>query len=213
MRTWKQAASAPAVWYDADMPHEVSGSSFWNARYDAKEDGWELGAPAPPLARLLKESPPAAGRAAVPGCGRGHDVGLLARHGFDAVGFDFSDRAIAEAARLGHRVMKRDVFALAGEFAAAFDVVWEYTCFCAIDPARRIDYVQVLASILKPGGELLALFYPLKRTESGPPFGVERDEVERLLSARFRIEHAAAPADSIDRRQGYELLVRARRTR
>ncbi len=208
------------------MGHAVDGSSFWNARYDSREDGWELGAPAPPLARLLKESPPPPGRAAVPGCGRGHDVGLLARHGFDAVGFDFSDRAIAEAARLGHRVLQRDVFALAGEFADAFDVVWEYTCFCAIDPSRRPDYVEVLASILKPGGELLALFYPLKKTESGrssapksgatedgPPFGVERDEVERLLGARFRIEQASAPADSIDRRKGYELLVRARRTR
>ena len=36
----------------------------------------------------------------MPGCGRGHDVRYLARHGHAAVGFDFSPAAIAEARAL-----------------------------------------------------------------------------------------------------------------
>ncbi len=205
------------------MSHEVDGASFWDGLYGSGGDGWELGAPAPPLARLLREAPPTGSRVAVPGCGRAHDVALFTTHGFEATGFDFSDRAVAAAVKLGRRVLKRDIFALGAEFPAAFDVAWEYTCFCAIDPARRADYVEVLSRIVKPGGELIALLYPLGKeglpcvapppgAKQGPPFPVKRDEVERLLATHFRIESAEIPVDSIERRQGHELLVRARRT-
>jgi len=195
------------------MPHEANAAAFWNARYEKGEDGWELGAPAPPLARILRETPPPRGRVAVPGCGRGHDVALWEKHGYDAVGFDFSERAVAQATRAGRRVLPRDVFVLGQEFPRGFDLVWEYTCFCAIDPTRRREYVDVLARILRKGGELLALFYPLKEAGGGPPFPVDRSEIESLLGRHFRIESAECPSDSVERRRGLELLVRARRRR
>ena len=193
------------------MPHDVEGAPFWNDRYLRGEDGWELGTPAPPLARILKDSPPSVGRAAVPGCGRGHDVAAFLQHGFDAVGFDFSDRAVAEAARLGRPVLQRDIFSLDREFSKSFDVVWEYTCYCAIHPSRRRDYIAILAEILKPGGLLIGLFYPLKPGTEGPPFPVDRSELETLLVPDFHIESAAIPQDSVDRRKGLELLLHARR--
>ena len=58
---------------------DVDRPDFWDGKYDRKEDGWELGVPAPPLVRLLRESPPAQGRVAVPGCGRGHELLVRAR--------------------------------------------------------------------------------------------------------------------------------------
>jgi len=124
----------------------VSSPGFWEALYAGGEDGWELGGPAPPLAAWLaagsRFGPGAAGRparVAVPGCGRGHDARLLARHGHQVSGFDFAEPAVAEARALARAegvevaFEQRDVFTLARDHAGAFDAVWEYTCFCAID--------------------------------------------------------------------------------
>jgi hypothetical protein len=69
----------------------------------------------------------------------------------------------------------------------------------------------VLGEILRPGGELVALFYPVGEKAGGPPFAVKRDEIARVLEPRFEIASIEAPSDSIERRRGAELLVRARR--
>jgi SAM-dependent methyltransferase len=146
----------------------VSGPDFWQDLYAHGGDGWDLRQPAPALVHFLDTTPPPVGRVAVPGCGRGHDARLLAARGYDVVGFDFSEIAIAEARRLarversGARFELRDLFTLTREYAGAFDGVWEYTCFCAIDPARRTEYVRVVRSIVRPGGWLLACFYPVR---------------------------------------------------
>jgi SAM-dependent methyltransferase len=154
---------------------------------------------------------------AVPGCGRGHDARLLAQRGYHAVGFDFAEAAITEARALAAtegsaaRFERRDVFTLAADFAGAFDAVWEYTCFCAIDPARRAEYVEVMRAILKPGGTFLGCFYPLREGGDGPPFPVALAEVERLLAPGFRVQESRAPAASVERRRGLEWLLRATR--
>ena len=78
----------------------VSTPEFWTDLYARGGDGWELRQPAPALVEFVERTPPAPGRIAVPGCGRGHDVRYLARHGHAAVGFDFSPAAIAAARAL-----------------------------------------------------------------------------------------------------------------
>ena len=156
-------------------------------------------------------------RVAVPGAGRGHDARLLARRGHRVTAFDFSEAAVAEARRLAAAeavdltVERRDVFTLPRDHAGAFDAVWEYTCFCAIDPDRRDEYARVLHAILRPGGLLLACFFPLRDGTDGPPFPVSRDDIERVLAGRFTVLEAGPPARSVERRRGLEWLVLARR--
>ena len=41
-----------------------------------------------------------------------------------------------------------DIFDLSNVFTNHFDVVLEYTCFCAIDPYRRRDYLQMVHHIV-----------------------------------------------------------------
>jgi SAM-dependent methyltransferase len=160
---------------------------------------------------------PAPARVAVPGAGRGHDARLLARRGYRVTAFDFAEAAVAEARRLAAAeavelaVEPRDVFTLPHDHAGAFDGVWEYTCFCAIDPARRDEYASVLHAILRPGGLLLACFFPLRDGTDGPPFPVSREEIERVLAGRFTVLEAGPPPRSVERRHGLEWLVRARR--
>jgi SAM-dependent methyltransferase len=196
----------------------VSTPDFWDGLYATGGDGWELGAPAPPLVDFVERTPPPRGRVAVLGCGRGHDARFLAARGYEVVGFDFSTAAVtaarALAKREGVRVTfeQRDIFALGREAAHTFDGVWEYTCFCAIDPRRRDEYVRTVAGILRPGGWLLACFFPLRAMTAGPPFAVSRTEVRRRFAAPFRVARAEPPLRSARGRQGREWLVFARRT-
>jgi methyl halide transferase len=154
---------------------------------------------------------------AVPGAGRAHDARLLARRGYRVTAFDFAEAAVAEARRLAAAdgvdmtVEQRDVFTLGRDHREAFDGVWEYTCFCAIDPGRRAEYADVLHAILRPGGLLLACFYPLREGQDGPPFPVSRADIERVLAGRFPVVTEGAPARSVERRRGLEWLVLARR--
>jgi SAM-dependent methyltransferase len=191
----------------------VSASEFWADLYARGGDGWELGQPAPTLVEFLESTHLPSGRVAVPGCGRGHDVRYLVRRGYQAVGFDFAPAAIAEARarakaeRVRVEFEERDLFTLGRDYANAFDGVWEYTCFCAIDPARRAEYVRTMAAILRPGGWLLACFYPIRRRGGGPPFPVARSEVRRLFAGPFRLERALVPLRSVARRLGQEWMV------
>jgi hypothetical protein len=219
-------------------PHRppVSAAGFWDGLYAGGQDGWELGEPAPALVDWLDAGglfscggpdmapalpqPRTAGHRphiAVPGAGRGHDARLLARRGYRVTAFDFAEAAVAEARRLAAAeavdlaVEQRDVFTLARDYAGAFDGVWEYTCFCAIDPARRDEYARALHAILRPGGLLLACFFPLRDGGDGPPFPVSRADIERALAGRFTVLEAGPPPRSVERRRGLEWLVQARR--
>ena len=196
----------------------VNDPAFWEDVYARGGDAWELGRAAPPLADFLDATPPPRGRVAVPGCGRGHDARLLAARGYDVTGFDFAPAALGAARAIAARESvdvtfeDRDVFALGRDLPNAFDGVWEYTCYCAIDPARRAEYVRSLAGTLRPGGWLLACFFPLRALTAGPPFPVSRAEVRRLLARYFVIERAFAPLRSARGRQGREWMLLARRT-
>lgn len=196
----------------------VSAPEFWEDLYARGGDGWELGGPAPPLVDFVETTPPPKGRVAVPGCGRGHDARLLAARGYDVTGFDFATAALRAARQLAARegvdatFEGRDVFTLGRDLPNAFDGIWEYTCFCAIDPARRAEYVRSLAGTLRGGGWLLACFFPLRTLTAGPPFPVSPAEVRRLLAPAFTIERAFAPLHSVRGRQGREWMVLAWRT-
>jgi SAM-dependent methyltransferase len=194
---------------------DVSAVEFWEERYARGEDGWELRRPAPPLVDFIETTPPPRGRVAVPGCGRGHDARFLARRGYEVTGFDFSPAALAAAETLargdnvGVRFEQRDIFGLSADFTHAFDGVWEYTCYCAIDPRRRDEYVATLARIIRPGGWLLACFFPLGSGSAGPPFPVARDEIGSRLAPHFRIVREGPPGRSAAGREGREWVVLA----
>lgn len=201
----------------AGPPGDVGTPAFWQGLYQRGADRWELGGPTPALVAHLARTPPPPGRVAVPGCGRGHDCGLLARRGYRVRGFDFAPSAIREARRLaaGQGLAvdfeTRDVFGLAPDYAGSFDGVWEYTSFCAIDPARRPEYVALLAALLRPDGWLLACFFPVRAGEGGPPFPATEAEIRRLFEPRFVFLDAYVPEASPAGRQGAEWMVYARR--
>lgn len=186
----------------------------WEERYQQGTTRWNLGQPAPPFVTLLNSSdPPQPGRMAVLGAGHGHDALLFAEHGFEVVGFDFAPSAIeaataaAQTRQLSAQFLPRDIFKLAEEFAHDFDYVLEHTCYCAILPEQRADYVQVVRSILRPQGELIALFWAHDRPD-GPPFGTTPDEILQRFTPDFHVISIAQPINSVEMRKDEEYLIR-----
>lgn len=194
-----------------------SDPEFWRRHWAQPKQGWEIGRAAPPLERWFAAHPATGRRALVLGCGRGHEARLLARGGADVVAIDFAPEALDEARALalqeGVRIdfRLRDLFAL-GSDPERYDLVVEHCCFCAIDPARRGEYVDVVADVLAGGGEFVGLLRT-KCPPDGPPFAVDAVEVERLFAPRFSIEHISVPEDSVAPRLGTELLVHMKRRR
>ncbi|HXU70381.1 MAG TPA: methyltransferase domain-containing protein [Polyangia bacterium] len=200
------------------MAESPSDPQFWRDHYAAPSQGWEIGRAAPPLASWFVTHPSAAAgkRALVIGCGRGHEARMLAAAGADVVAIDFAPEAIAEARLLaakegvGVDFRVRDLFALGSE-RERFELVLEHCCFCAIDPARRQEYVERVAGALVDGGQYVGLLRTRCNKPEGPPFSVSPEEVERLFGPRFVIDEARVPDDSIEARRGNELFVRMTR--
>lgn len=171
---------------------------------------WDKGAAHPVLADLLTENV-LRGRVLVPGCGSGHDVRALAGAGLEVVGLDIAPlaleraRAFAKAGAETYRIA--DLFELPPDMRGAFDGVFEHTCFCAIDPARRADYVAAVSSALRPGGRLLAVFYAEPEHDGdGPPFGCRPEELDVLFGGVFRLLAERRGFPTFLHREGRELL-------
>jgi len=191
--------------------------AFWNERYETNTAGWDLGQPAPPLVSYVRSlDGEARGRLVVVGCGKGNDARFFAENGWQVVGFDFSDAAVREATALTAgkelplRFVQQDILDPGDEHDGAFDTVVEHTCFCAIDPARRDDYVRAVHRMLKPGGRLVALFYAILPPD-GPPFPVSVEEIRERFTPCFEEETLFVPEDSVERRRGCELFAVFRR--
>ncbi|MEX1045454.1 MAG: methyltransferase [Chthoniobacterales bacterium] len=182
----------------------------WNQRYEAGDTPWDKGEAHPVLRDMLTHGA-LSGHILVPGCGTGYDVRELAGRGLSVTGLDVAPLALA-AARSHERVGGEtyqlvDFFAPPPEMREAFDGVFEHTCFCAIDPRRRTEYVEAVAAVLPPGGRLLAVFFVNPDNDGeGPPFGCTPEELDGLFGGRFRLleEHWEIP--TYPEREGRELL-------
>ncbi len=185
----------------------------WEQKYQECRDRWNLGCPAPPFINLLASAnAPQPGKIAVLGCGKGHDALLFAESDFEVTGFDFAPSAIAEAnttakaREISAQFWQRDIFTLSYDFANCFDYVLEHTCFCAIEPKLRSQYVEVVKTILRPNGKLIGLFYTHNRP-GGPPFGIKPQEVLDFFTPDFKPIVFQVAKDSITRRRGDEHLA------
>lgn len=168
----------------------------WGERYRIENTPWDLGCAHPTLtARLVSGelAPPHAGaRALVPGCGRAHDALALANAGWRVTAADLVEalRPTVEPrlAPFGGEFVSGDVLAM--QFSEPFDLVWEHTFFCAIDPDQRAAYGALMARAVKPGGRIAAMLFPLDRPESlgGPPWRIDERIYETALGAAFERE-------------------------
>ncbi|MBD0269621.1 MAG: methyltransferase domain-containing protein [Cyanobacteria bacterium Co-bin8] len=190
--------------------------NFWEQHYQEGRTRWDLGQPAPPFVSWFQSaSAPPPGKAIVLGSGRGYEAMLFAEQGFEVTAVDFAPSAIAEASQaaaerdLVIQFLQRDIFDLVPEFAGQFDYVIEHTCFCAIDPSLRTAYIDLVTELLKPGGELLAIFFTHSRP-GGPPFGSTPEQIRQLFEPRFTVMSLEPVTDSVESRRGEEHIGQLR---
>ncbi|QSR84108.1 methyltransferase domain-containing protein [Methylacidimicrobium sp. B4] len=187
----------------------LDNPDYWNSRYRQGDAPWNRGSHSPALEEaLLRLSRP--GRALIPGCGCGHDVRLLATRGWEAVGIDFAPEALAQARRHGEPANlayeEADFLTLPDWLRGAFDLVWEHTCFCAIPPERRHDYVRSAHGALRPGGKLLGVFFLRTGPLDPPPYCFTLEELDFFFGSHFLLEAEWLPGQCYPGREGEEIL-------
>jgi SAM-dependent methyltransferase len=183
----------------------------WEEAYQRRETPWEKGVPHPALVDFLAECRPLDGKIFVPGCGSGHDFRALSTRENQVLGVDLAPFAITKAKDRpvvgNEEYLLADLFNLPAKFNGQFDWVFEHTCFCAIDPKRRKDYVEAIVRVLKPGGKLLAIFFiNPDHDEDGPPYGVSPAELETFFGPWFTLQREWVPARTHPGREQRELM-------
>lgn len=194
----------------------TSSSSHWNLFYenDARP-GWDMARPTPVLVEALVHARrlglAAGASVVVPGCGYGHDAAGLLAEGFEVTGLDFAPLALQGArARYGGAI----AWSQADWFSprlGPWDAIFDHTCFVAMDPARRTDYVEACARHLRPDGLWMAVVFDDVQGRPGPPHAISLETCRELADPRFEILHLARAEASHPRRAGRELLMVARR--
>ena len=135
------------------MNYKENNFEFWDKKYVTQDTGWDLNGPTPVFEKISNAI--SKGKVCILGCGRGYDAVMFAEKGFKVTAVDFSSEAINSLNKLKNKkqenltVLQEDIFNLKEDFYEYFDYVIEQTCFCAIHPTRRLDYVHLVKSILK----------------------------------------------------------------
>ena len=191
-------------------------SDYWDRLYrDEGRPGWDMDAATPLVRELLDLAQPFGLRQGcdivVPGCGYGHDAAELEARGFVVTGLDFAPLAILGAM---HRYGGRVTWSQADWFTThlgPWDAIFDHTCFVAMDPARRPDYVGACAEHLRTGGLWMAALFHDVKGRPGPPHALPMTEMRHLVEARFEVLHLAEATESHPRRAGREYLMMARK--
>ncbi len=212
-----------------DRPFSDPNETDWEQRYEDGNMPWEKGYASPPLKEWIETSAfagtilPLRGEMLVPGCGWGHDVRLLASVSSPEahiIGMDLAKSAVRGARSRTPAEDFPQVSYVLSDFlkpaevevhapADRFDCVFEHTLFCAINPDRRDQYVESVKSFVKPGGLYVAVWYlnPGRDPgETGPPFGVSRQELETRFAGAFSLVDQLDPSRSYPGREGRELV-------
>ncbi|MEM5365467.1 methyltransferase [Paraburkholderia azotifigens] len=175
---------------------DPNAPGFWDERFGRGFTPWDqAGVPSAFKAFVERHAPTPV---LIPGCGSAYEAWWLAEKGWSVRAIDFSPRAV-EAARtqLGAHaslVEEADFFTYQPPFEPGW--IYERAFLCALPPARRADWLARMAELL-PAGGLLAGFFFIGATQKGPPFGIERADLDALLSQHFELMEDEPVDDSI----------------
>ncbi|BAN22053.1 methyltransferase domain-containing protein [Caballeronia insecticola] len=189
---------------------DPNSPGFWDERFDQRFMPWDQSGVPEAFEAFVASR--AAQNVLIPGCGSAYEALYLAVRGWPVRAIDFSPAAV-EAARvqLGVHagvVEQADFFAFEPPFAP--DWIYERAFLCALPKTRWQDYAERMAALLRPGAQLAGFFF-LGATPKGPPFGIERDELDALLTPHFELVDERAVSGSIPVFAGRERWMTWRR--
>src|SRR3954454_13926895 len=165
----------------------------WDASYQRDSDApWDIHRPQPAIQRLA-DAGLLTGDVLDSGCGTGEHALLAAANGANALGVDLSQVAIERARR---KAAERglDVRFDAGDVLtmplsdAGFDVVIDSGLFHVLDDDDRIEYVDRLTGVLRPGGPCSRLCSSARQPGGGGPGRLRRDELVSASAEGWSVE-------------------------
>jgi SAM-dependent methyltransferase len=191
----------------------VDKPAFWEEKYKSNQSYWDMKTANPVFTELLDSSDIIKpGKMLVTGCGKGYDAVLAAKKMFDVTAIDFSSVAIDYAKELAKKenvninFLTEDIFNLNKKYFESFDVVYEYTTYCAINPERRKEFAEKISSLIKKDGKLVAVLFPVDNREGGPPFNIDVQEFYKNFSEHLYLELSTKQINSIKPRKNKEIL-------
>ena len=193
----------------------VSEPEFWNEKYISGKTPWDLGGITPVFSHWIRNQVKKL-HICVIGAGNGYDAVHFAEQGHNVTAIDFSETAISAVAAnaktndVDISCFNYNFFDLPSKLDRSFDIVVEYTCFCAVDPEKREELCSNIYRILKPSGRLITLLFPLSfdNVSDKPPFEVSLPSMMPLFSKYFELEKAEIPESSIPPRYKNELFIK-----
>ncbi|WVZ61236.1 hypothetical protein U9M48_011143 [Paspalum notatum var. saurae] len=194
-------------------------SDGWIRCWEEGVTPWDLGQPTPAVVDLVNSGtlPGDAATVLVPGCGAGYDVVALSGAGRFVVGLDICETAIQKARQRAAADGSSSFAFVAADFFTweppeLFDLIFDYTFFCALHPSMRAAWGRRMAQLLKPDGELITLMYLAQGQEAGPPFNTAVSDYEEVLRPLgFVITCIQDNQVAVQPRKGMEKIARWKR--
>lgn len=183
-------------------------ASYWEAQYQSKSTGWDLGDISPPIKKYIDTLENKETAILIPGCGNTYEAEYLLKKGFTNITvIDVAPTLVAELIKKFSNnsnitIILGDFF----EYQGKYDLIIEQTFFCALPPTMRQKYVWKMHQLLADKGILAGLLFN-RRFEINPPFGGDKTEYEMLFKASFDFLQMDICLDSAAPRSNSELFI------
>ena len=174
--------------------------------------GWDIGYPSTPIKEYADQLTDKSIQILIPGAGNAYEAEYLWKAGFvNTHILDISEIPLQEFKKRNpdfpeENMHQSDFF----EFSGQFDLIIEQTFFCSFVPIdeNRSAYARQMASLLKPKGKLVGLWFnfPLTDDMEKRPFGGNKELYIKYLSPYFKTITFDPCYNSIAPRQGKELF-------
>lgn len=184
-------------------------ASFWDDQYKSHTTGWDLGKVSPPLKAYFDQLTDTPTKILIPGGGNSYEAEYLHHKGFNNVFVvDLSKTALGNIKKRvpsfpSSHLIQKNFF----ELDLTFDLIFEQTFFCAIDPKLRALYAQKMAELLNPNGKLVGLLFDDPLNRDHPPFGGNKLEYLGYFEPYFDIQTMEQAYNSHPKRAGRELFI------
>ncbi len=185
---------------------------YWTHRYKEERTGWDIGYPSTPLKEYIDQLEDKSISILIPGAGNAYEAEYLWKQGFQNVFvMDISEFPLKQFQERNPdfpkaQLLLEDFF----QHEKRYDLIFEQTFFCSFVPTHenRNRYVKQMASLLKPNGKLVGVWFdiPLTGDMEKRPFGGDKKLYLSYLESYFKTITFERCHNSIPPRMGNELF-------
>lgn len=186
------------------MKGNPDSAEFWDKCYQAGKTPWDF--QWVPLRLKLFLGEVGWGRVLIPSCGSGYEIAAFLKAGHEVTALDFSaaavERARSRPENKGAILDEADFFTARLE-PNSFDLVYERTFLCALDPSYWPHYAERMQNLLRRGGSWVGYFSFGVEPEP-PPHPLKEETAQVLFGGGFERIIDEPVTDSLPLFQGRE---------